>query len=467
MPHRPQARSWLVAALATLLYALTGARDVLWGEPTKLALLLHDFNLNLAQWTHAGSLLLVWPFTHLPLGSFAHRVHLASAVMSGVALGLLHATLLRVGATARGALCGVTAVALAHTIWLVSAMAENYAPVLLLLSLAAWLALARGALWASGVVLGFGAVAHPICTFGLPAFGLAVLRERRGRGLLQLCAGLALGWAAPTLFLSRGDPIGEAGWGAVLERYTSASLVLKNTAVLGALFLYNFAGPALLLLWVGLRRLQPAQRLLLLLFALAHYAVALIWIPQRAVFIPTPVYLAAGWPIALGAEAVLASGRVPARVLFALLVAVPPAVYAAASVAGRPVVHRFVRDVAYRDESATFFAPWGAAAGPARRYVEDVGAAAERDALLVGDFTLLTPLQYAQEVEGWRPDVQLFSVDHRTAEEVGAAVDRALGEERPVLLLEGDLPGAEAALARGSLAPVPGAERLQRLVPAR
>jgi hypothetical protein len=36
-----------------------------------------------------------------------------------------------------------------------------------------------------------------------------------------------------------------------------------------------------------------------------------------------------------------------------------------------------------------------------------------------------------------------------------------------VLLLEADLPGAEAALARGSLAPVPGAERLQRLVPAR
>lgn len=455
-----------MALLATLLYALTGARDVLWGEPTKLALLLHAFDLDLAQWTHAGSLLLVWPFTHLPFLSFAHRVHLASAVMSGAALGLVHATLLRVGATGRGALCGVAAAALAHTIWMVSAMAENYAPVLLILACAAWLAVARRAPLLSGVVLGFGVVAHPICTFGLPAFALGVHRAGRARGVARLLLGLALGWAAPTLALSRGDPIGEAGWGAVLERYTSPSLALGNAAVLAALGAYNFAGPALVLLFAGLRRLQPGERRLVLLFALVHYAVALFWIPQRAVFIPTPVYLAAAWPIALGAEAVLGSGRIGARALLALLLAVPPVVYAAASVAGRPFAHRIIRDVAYRDESAIFFAPWGAGAHPARTYVEDVGTAVEGNALLLGDFTLLTPLQYAQAVEGWRPDVTLFSVDHRTEAEIGAEIDRALGLGRPVSLLEPSLDqGSDAARARGTLVPVAGAERLHRLEP--
>ena len=455
-----------MALLATFLYALTGARDVLWGEPTKLALLLHAFDLNLAQWTHAGSLILVWPFTHLPGLSFAHRVHLASAVMSGSALGLVHATLLRIGITGRAALCGVAAAALAHTIWMVSAMAENYAPVLLILACAAWLAAARRAHLVSGLVLGFGAVAHPICTFGLPAFALGVLRAGRARGVLLLLLGLAVGWAAPTLALSRGDPLEEAGWGAVLERYTNASLALGNAAVLGALFAYNFAGLALVLLLVGLRRMPREQRRLALLFALAHYAVALVWIPQRAVFIPTPVYLGAAWPIALGAEAVLGSGRVGTRLLLALLVAVPPAVYAAAAVAGRPFAHRIIRDVAYRDESAIFFAPWGAGAHPARAYVEDIGAALEPDALLIGDFTLLTPLQYAQEVEGWRRDATLLSVDHRSAAEIGAEIDRALAAGRPVYLLEPELEvGGDAARARGTLAPVPGAERLHRLEP--
>jgi hypothetical protein len=459
-------RSLLVAVLAVFLFVVTGARDVLWGEPTKLALLLYDFKLDLAQWKHAGSLLLAWPFTQLAFLPFAQRVHVASAVMGGAALGLLHATLLRAGVSRRGALAGVIAVAFAHTIWMVCAMAENYAPVLLILSLAAWLAVGRTSFWASGAVLGFGAVAHPISLFGVPAMGLMILRERGLRATLGLGAGLAGGWLLPAVCLARGNPLGGAGWGVVLERYTDPSLAPRNAALLGAMLAYNFAGPALVLLALGLRALAPRARLYLLLFALGHYAVASFWIPQRAFFIATPVYLAAAWPIALGAEAVLATGRVDLRLLLVSLAAVPPCIYAVAAVAGRPYVSSFIRDVAHRDESATFLTPWGPGANSARAYIEEVGRVVEPQALLVGDFTLLTPLEYAQRVEGWRPDVLLFSVDHMSLSATGDALDRGLAQHRTVYLLERQLEtGTEAALERGTLIPVPGTGGLQRLAP--
>jgi hypothetical protein len=460
------ALSALVALAAVLLFVLTGARDVLWGEPTKLALLLFDFDLDLAQWKHAGSLLLAWPFTQLGFLPFAQRVHLASAVMGGAAIGLVHATLLRVGVSPRGALAGVVAVACAHTIWMVSAMAENYAPVLLILSLSAWLAVARPGLIACGAVLGFGAVAHPICLFGVPALAFMVVRQRGVRATAGLAAGLAAGWLLPALWLARGSPLGGSGWGMVLERYADPALVPRNAALLGGLFAYNFAGPALVLLALGLRQLAPGARLSLLLFALAHYAVALAWIPQRALFIATPVYLAAAWPIALGAEAVLASGRASLRVLLLSLAVAPPCAYAVASVVARPWVSGLARDLAYRDESATFLTPWGPGAHSARAYIEDVGRVVEPDALLVGDFTLLTPLEYAQRVEGWRPDVTLFSVDHQSRAAIGAVLDRCLAEDRPVYLLEAELElGTQAAAERGALTPLSWMGGLQRLVP--
>jgi hypothetical protein len=457
------ASSQLVALAAVVFYALTGARDVLWGEPTKLALLMHDFRLDLAQWTHAGSLLLLWPFTKLPLENFAQRTHLASGVMSAIALGFLHATLRRLALAPAAVLVAVVSVAVAHTVWLVSAVAENYAPVLLILSFAAWLGVARRLHWAAGVVLGFGTVAHSITLFGLPAIGLCVWRERGRRAVAGLVLGIALGWAAPTFALSSGDPLAEAGWGSVLERYASPTRMAANAAVLAAFLLYNFAGPALVLLGLGLRALPRRLWLPALLFAAVHYTVALMWIPQRAIFIPTPVYLALAYPIALGAERLLA--RRPRLFTPALLalVLVPVSVYA---LAGRVRVPSAVRDIPYRDEAAYLLTPWKGPSSTARRYIEDAGATLALGALVLGDFTLLTPLQYAQAIEGWRPDVALYTVDHEDQATISAEVERALGHGRPVYLLAPDVTaGDEAGRLSGAWAAEPGVERLQRLVP--
>jgi hypothetical protein len=178
------------------------------------------------------------------------------------------------------------------------------------------------------------------------------------------------------------------------------------------------------------------------------------------------VYLAAAWPIALGAEAVLSAGRANLRLLLLSLAAVPPCVYAAAAAVGRPYMSSFARDIAYRDESATFLTPWGPGAHTARAYIEDVGRVVEPDALVVGDFTLLTPLEYAQRVEGWRPDVTLFSVDHRSLAAIGDALDRCLAQDRTVYLLEAELEtGTQAATERGTLTPLVWTGGLQRLVP--
>lgn len=461
--------SVLVAVAATLFFAATGARDVVWGDPTKLVLLVEAFHLDLAQWSHAGSLVLAWPFTQLPWPElYTHRLHLASAVQSGVALGLVHGVLARlgIGPGARGV--ALVAVALSHTLWAVSAVHESYPAVLLVLALAVWL-LVRGHDFATGLVLGVGALVHPIVLFSVPALGWMRFGAGPGAGWgawMRGGLGLALGWLAPALLISGGDDqAAEMEWGTVLERYAGLDRPLRNLPVLAGLAVYNFAGPALVLLVLGVRRMSVRARWSALLLLLVHGAVAAFWMLQRAYLITLPVYLAAAWPLALGAEEVLARGRIGLRVLLAGVLAAPVLAYALAPPLYDALpLGSVIRDAPLRDESAYFLRPWKCDDDSARCFIVAVDAAAPEDALLVGDFIVLGPLQYAQRLEGWRADLELVSIDHVEPAVVDGWISTAREAGRAVLLLDDEPEFRLDELgARGRLVPVPGLEAVHRL----
>src|SRR5258706_877968 len=282
-----------VGLLAALLYAASGARDVLWGDPSKLALATHDLVFSLSPENHLGSILWARLFALLPLEPYALRTHLSSAAASGIAFGLGHSILLGMGIRHRSARIGIAAAVVCHTIWSVSCITESYGPALAVLALAAWLASSKPRPFWAGLTLGAGTLVHVICVFSAPALLYACRRDRAGpSGALRAAFGVALGCALPVLAAALLAPPGTGGaqfsWVEVTLRHADWRLPAHNAPLLLGYLVYNFVGPALLLVSLGLHRMSSQQRTTALLLAGAHYAVALLWMPQRSYPIPVP-----------------------------------------------------------------------------------------------------------------------------------------------------------------------------------
>ena len=298
-PFEPAA----AAVVAFAVYAATSARDVQWGDPAKLALYVWRFNLSLDQDVHLGSLVWAWPFSHLPFGSFAFRVTLASVCASAMAVGFLHAVLLKQSASPWAARTGTASFVVSHTFWFVSTIPESYPVSVLCAMVAAWLALNRNRLWGAGVVLGAGALANALTLFGIPAAAWWLWRRHASRGdPWRFLAGIAVGIGVPVLIassLSAGSTASTATeWWRVLRAYINWRAPAQNLPLLVAYFVFNFVGPAMFLIATGVKHVDRDDRTALLIFAAVHYGIALFYLPQRAYLIPIPLYLAAAWLVA-------------------------------------------------------------------------------------------------------------------------------------------------------------------------
>jgi len=468
---RSRSEPLVVGLLAACLYAATGARDVLWGDPTKLVLATHDFVFSLNQQAHVGSTLWARLFAWLPLEPYAWRTQIASAAASGVAFGFGHALLLGTGVSPRSARIGSAAAIVCHTIWFVSAMTESYAPALAVLALALWLVRARRLPFCAGFCLGAGALVHVLCLFSLPALLHGVWRSRLGRaGALRAAAGAALGFGLPVLAVAgiAAPRIGGASlsWVELTQRYADFQLPARNAPLLLGYLVYNFVGPALVLLVLGFLRMSPQQRTTGLLLVGAHYLVALFWMTQRSFLIPVPVYFACALPIALGAESLCAGRARAASLLLLATLATPILVYLATpAIVARLSLQSGIRDVPYRQELAYFCRPWKCGERSARTYLEALRPVLPERALVVGDFTTLSPLWYAQAVEGWRADLALYSIDQQSSERIEARLQAACASGVRVFVLDDEtflrLPRSSQPRER---VPVAAVEQLSELL---
>jgi len=405
----------IVGIVVFLLYAFTGARDVLWGDPAKLMLFVYEGDITFRQEGHVGLVLYTWAFSILPIESYALRMHLSSAISMSVAIGIVHAILLGLGFSRSAARIGTAALAVAHTVWFTAAMFESYPLVLLLLSTSAWFLLVAEKNVMPGILVGLGVVVHPISLFGLLGVVYGLWKSDRGlRGVTRFLTGVGVGGLLPLLVVFILVPhqanVEEVNWASATGYYASIGYPVKNLPLLIAYLVYNFAGPALLLLGLGFAKISVTERIILLLFALPHLVVAVFWLPQRSYLIPLPVYFVMAYLIAAGAETVVRARRDLAVPLLILATILPVVIYAITpSIVVGLGLDKFVRDAPYREESTYFFQPWKVSDTSAREYLDTLARFLPLGSVVVGDWTLITTVNYAHRVERWREDLILVS----------------------------------------------------------
>ena len=450
---------WLSLALfvSTLaVYVSTLAPGVLGGDVGELQFVPHI--LGLPHPTGTPLFLLVGKlWTMLPLASsVARRMNLLSAVAASLALVVVSRTLSR----PLPGLLAALSLAFVPTFWEQATMADKYAFNALMVALVLYFAV-RWAETASpsalnGLALAFGlSLAHHRSNvlFAPALLALAWWRARPGlsrvralsredgRRLLHLAALLLLPlllylylpWAeARNLPPGTWHPRSLEDWYHYIMDTGQIGYVYVDPADLGERLLFyartlqgdvGWLGVALGLCGLGsLLRRRPAIGLFLLVIAgLEAFLAANHHVPRHWVYFIPSFLIFALW-IGEGGEAVAgAAGRLLPR-----LPILRPLMLAAAIVAVlAPMPARYDAFRTAHEDAGTLDI-WRQTLKQGRM-AERIGqaiAAVDHDAIILCDWEQATPLWYYQQVEGWRPDVQVIYPVERLAE--AAATGRPL-----------------------------------------
>jgi len=454
---------------AVLLYGLTAAPGVLWQDS---AMFQHRVYFNDLRGesglplAHPLYILLARGLAlALPFENFAFRVNLFSALCGACAVAVAMRLLLNLTRSRTSAVVGTIALAVSHTFWTHSVIAEVYNLYALGLLIELyfverfldqrqfrWLAFA---LFANGLSISN----HLLALLHTPAYLTLILWSLRSRAIrvhhLAGAAGAFLlgvlpygvliakdiadgGGVFETLKLAAVGPEERAN--KVLALTFSPARQLVRTA---QFFLMNFPTPLLMLgpigLWQALRHPRTRQ---MAIFCGIVFAVDFVFafrypVPDQFVFF-TPCYVLTALGIGLGAEWLMrplqrrtgtgdavsvpphqknemsASRRTGAAIVAAsgvmmILGLLPIAVYAAA-----PTVFRSYdisigakREIPYRDTLAYFIQPWKCGENSARRFAEEALQAAAPDGLLYADTTIKNVLVYVRDIEGHHRGVTL------------------------------------------------------------
>ncbi len=474
-----------VAAFAAsfLLYLLTLAPGVTWGDSAKLVLLSWPPDPGILPGEHhlrnlAGAL-----FHLLPWGDPAWRQNLLSATCAAGAVALAWSMTRRLTGSAWAASIAAGALAVSHTFWHLAVIAESYAPAALLFGLQVRAALRWDetgdlrALRGFALSLGLGAANHVLAFVLTVPFALFFLLRARGKPRPDLreaaiwAGAFLLGYAPVLWAVARHAPVhglGESIAGVLDLEATQylrpgvadvVSAFAKRAVAIAAQApgwggLLAFAG-----LWAARRR-HPA------LFLLGGGTVAWLWlftsmhVDLRTVYRLVPAY----WILALFAgvgwrevELRRAPRTAWAAVSLALVLALPPLVYAAAPglvrawrVEGGPVAA--MRRLPYRDSLRYFLVPWKQGYDEPERFARAALAQAAPDGVIVADFTPLMVLNYAQQVLGVEPGVEVAPTESDRVKGPGLAAfaaRRRSGGKR--VFLADRYPGAEKLEPRGML----------------
>ncbi len=425
---------------AGALYALSCAPGALWQDSGLIQVRVWHGDikgfLGLAI-SHPLFYLVALLAKHIPLGSFAHRVNLVSAMAGAFAVANLY-LLVRLWLSREiPALIAAATLALSHTFWQHASIAETYTlwTALFLGELIMLLQYARTGrtqyLYALGLLNGLAISVHMLAVIPLSCYAVVLVvltvRKRlriRDIGVIVLLWGLG---AMPFLYLitqqmvSSGDILGTLAsaafgdrWqGDVLNVAISWRLVKENLL----LVVLNFPTPNIVLFVVGCvalyrMRVVPIFRgvvmaLLVLFFLFAfRYTVS----DRYAFFIP--FYVVVSLIVGLGLQFVLE--RMQRRSIVALAVGfafLPIVVYAVAPGAARRMGLAIGTraDIAYRDDYAYFLRPWKTSDDGAARFARDALEMVGPNSVIYADTTTVAPLLLAQEVEGRRPDVEIIT----------------------------------------------------------
>ena len=469
-PAKPS-QKWLwllVLAGATLLYGLTCQRGFSWQDSGDfqwriLNARYQDF-MGLAR-AHPLYIALGRLLTHLPVGPLAFRINALSGLAMAVALANLAVVVsLLTGRRWIGAAVAAM-LAVCHTVWWLSTIAEVYTLVIVGLTAELWLLvrLVRQPTWRGlaslAFVSGLGLCLHNFALLPLPVYAaLALVLVRRRRlpaWSLAAAAGAWLVGALPYLAMTAqlaietGDLAGalrSALVGTYAAEVFSAGEswgYFKYNMAFSALNFVNLLLPLAILGWLAFRKLDRALAWCLAAITAIHFVFFIRYpVPDQFTFIlPTLTMLAVAAGLGLR-ELVERGGRRVAVAAVVLSVLLPPLAYASA-----PRVARIVgvsggahRELPFRDELRYWLVPWKQDENSAEDFAFAALRGAGPNGVILADLSAYSPVWLVQDREHLAPKVWVprLTLDADADIRLDAPLEvfeKAIGRDRPTYVV--------------------------------
>jgi len=430
----------VVLLAAAVLYVATCAPGPLWQDSGiyQYRIWHNDIEgkLGLAL-SHPLYLIIGIAVKYIPLGEFAYRINLISAVAAAFTIANLFLLLrLWLNKTTPAIITAIT-LALSHTLWRHAAIAEDYTLYTALLStellmLLQYVRTKRMVyLYLLGLFNGLAVATHMFASIPFICYlvFLVVLLAKKQMRLRQLgiIVGLWLIGAAPYEYLfiknifQTGDftatltsaLFGNRWQGDVLNMQLSLKLVKENLILIA----YNFPTPNCLLFFAGLyglRKVSPGRsftNILLAMLILFFIFAFRYTVPDRYAFF-IPFYCLISILIGVGFDFLITQ---PNRKIYAYLVFIlallPIPTYIITPVAAQRMQFRLPtkRIIPFRNEYIWFLRPWRKNSYSPQLFANEILKTVDDNAIIHADTTTVAPLLYFQEIKGQRPDVKIIS----------------------------------------------------------
>jgi hypothetical protein len=380
---------------------------------------------------------------YIPLGEFAYRVNLISAIAAAFTIANLFLLLrLWLGKDTPAVLAALT-LALSWTIWQFASIAEVYTlySALLfaeLIMLLQYIKTRRvGFLYLLALFNGLAIANHmwgiiPFACYVIFMVVLLVQKQIRLRSLAVFISLWVIG-AAPYEYLiiknivQTGDFTGTVAsalfgnsWrGAVFNTRLSIKLVGENLIFIA----YNFPTPNVIFFFAGLyglKKVSPSRsfRNILLALLILFFVFAFRYtVPDRYAFF-MPFYCLVSVLIGVGFNSlVIQPGRkILCRIVFILaLLPIPTYIIAPAVAQKMHFKLPTKRNIPHRNDYIWFLRPWQTGYDGPEKFANEALDAVEDNAIIYADGTTVYPLWYVQEFKGKCPDVKIIS-DHGSYE---------------------------------------------------
>jgi len=373
----------------------------------------------------------------IPLGEFAHRINLISAVAAAFAIANLF-LLMRIWLDKLlPALITAVCLALSHTFWRHAVIAETYTLYTALFSAELLMLLQyfktrrTEYLYFLGLCNGLAIANHMFAVIAFACYLVyCIILLKRKHINLGHFRNIALMWiigAAPYGYLIVKDIIqggsftataasaffGNKWLGNVLNVSLSVQIIKENLILIA----YNFPSPNILLFFVGIYGLTKVPhgfgfaKVLLALLILYFIFAYRYTVPDRYAFF-IPFYCLVSILIGVGFDLLITTFKYKTLcwivVIFALLPI--PFYIAVPFLAEKFEFNLSTRaNVPYRNDYTWFLQPWKIGYNGAEKFAEEVFDKLDPEAVVYADNTMVYPLLYMQEVKGKRADIRIIS----------------------------------------------------------
>ncbi len=429
----------IVLLAAAVLYIATCAPGPLWQDSG-----MYQYRIWHNDIEGRLGLALAHPLYHLigiavkyvPIGGFAYRVNLISAIAGAAAVANLFLLLrLWLGKNLPAIIAAIT-FALSWTNWQFAAIAEIYtlhSALFLaeLIMLFQYIKTRRIVfLYLLALFNGLAIANHMWAVIALACYlvflaTLLVKKQIRLRDFAIIAALWVIG-AAPYEYLiiknviQTGDftaTLASAffgkGWqGDVLNTSLSGQMVKENLVLIAYNFstfngLFFFAG------LYGLKKVSPSRSFTYILLALLilFFVFAFRYtVPDRYAFF-IPFYCLVAVLIGIGFNFLFPKPNRRILCLVFILSMIPIPTYIITPVVAQKVGFKLPtkRDIPYRNDHTWFLQPWKTGYNGPEQFADEAFATVEKNAIIYADGTTVYALLYIQEIEGKRRDVTIVS----------------------------------------------------------